>query len=500
VRQLLTESLFLSAVGGLIGVGLAWLGVGALASRLGEAIGTGGSRGLTYMDPSSVSVDPGILAFALFLTLGVGIGLGVLPALELSGTSPIRALKDGRATSRLLSRMGGAVGRNGMISIQIAVALVLLVGASQMVKSLVALQQVDLGFDPENLLTGVYSLTPADEAAGLEPGLLHTGFAERVRALPGVSGVALGTVPMGEPIWTTIISGSDGDPGITPGLHIWMQLQPVDGGHVGVLGGHLLEGRDIQAADDWNARRVVVLNRSAATRLFPEGHALGQRIRFGWPGYGSPGATVVGIVEDIQLGAPSASIPFQGFVSVRQAPRLETGIMVRTEGDPMDLIPSLRRVLGEIAPNIPLTSVMTMQERASAISARSRMVTTILGLFGAVSLVLVAVGLYGMISFTVSRRTRELGLRASLGAGRTALTGLVLKEGVSVAAVGIGLGAGTSLYATRFLQSLIVGTPPVNPALMVAVALGLFLVSTAAAYVPARRAARIDPMEALRPD
>jgi ABC-type antimicrobial peptide transport system permease subunit len=172
--------------------------------------------------------------------------------------------------------------------------------------------------------------------------------------------------------------------------------------------------------------------------------------------------------------------------------------MVRASGDPLDLVPSLRATLAEVASDVPLTSIMTMDERSLSLTARSRAVTTILALFGAVALVLVAVGLYGMIGFMVAHRTREIGLRASLGADRASLAALVLKQGLAVTLIGIGVGLGASAVATRFLESLLFDTPSRDSAAMAGMATALFLVSMAASYVPALRAMRVDPMVALQ--
>jgi putative ABC transport system permease protein len=498
LRQMLTESLTLAFVGGAVGVIVAWFGVDLIAANLGDALSTSSGRGLVYLDTASLTIDTRLLVFAFVLTGGVGVALGVLPAVQLARTNPISAIKGGEMTGGLLQRVQGGLGRNTMLVVQVTVALVLVVGASLMMRSMAALQRVDLGFRPDNLLTAVYGITPADEDAGLDPALLHVDFAERVRSLPGVTGVALGTVPMGGPSWATVIDGSDGDPEITPGQHVWMQLQPVDAGHLEVLGAQLVEGRDIEATDDWNTDRVIVINRSAALRLFPNGNPIGRRIRFGWSGYSNPGALVVGIAEDVQLTSPEAAVPLQAYLAVRQSPRLESGIMVRTSGDPEQLIPALRQALSEIAPTVALTSVMTMEERVSGLTAQSRIVTTVLGLFGAVSLLLVAVGLYGMIAFTVAHRTRELGLRASLGADRRELVSLVLRQGLFVTTIGIVIGVAISLYATRFLESLLFETVPVDPVALTSTIVVLFTISMAAVYVPARRAMKIDPMVALR--
>jgi len=264
------------------------------------------------------------------------------------------------------------------------------------------------------------------------------------------------------------------------------------------MGARIVEGRDIQSTDDWNTDKVIVLSRLAAADLFPDGSPIGRRIQLGWSGYGGSGAVVVGVVDDLQLDGPGQPPQPQGFVSVRQAPTLETGVLVRTTSDPEDLIPAVRAALAEIAPDIALTSMMSMERRARNTTARPRVVTMLLTVFGIVSLFLVAAGLYGTIAFAVARRTKELGLRVSLGAGKMAISGLVLRQGIGVTLIGIGVGVLGSVWATRALQGVMFGVGSFEPSTLLGVSTILFLVAVIASYVPARRAMRIDPMVALR--
>ena len=260
----------------------------------------------------------------------------------------------------------------------------------------------------------------------------------------------------------------------------------------------MLDGRDIERTDDWDTEKVIVLSRMTVDELFPDGGALGRRIQLGWPERSGTELTVVGITDEIQFGEPGALRERLGFVPLRQAPQLESGILVRTLGDPEDQIPAVRSLLRELAPNVALTSAMSMERRAWQTAGRSRVLTTLLGFFGTVALLLVAVGLYGTIAYTVARRTRELGLRASLGAGRGSLVVLVLRRGLGVTLVGIGLGIVGSIWTTRFLEGLLVDVGSSDPTSLVAAASVLFLVALVATYLPARRAARIDPMSSLR--
>ena len=210
------------------------------------------------------------------------------------------------------------------------------------------------------------------------------------------------------------------------------------------------------------------------------------------------GATVVGVVEDLRLEQPGTPPERLALVPLRQAPQLATGLLVRTEGDPEALIPSVRAALAEIAPQVALTSVMSMEARAASATLRPRVLGMLLGFFGFVALFLVALGLYGTIAYAVTRRTRELGLRASLGAGRASLLALVLRRGLGVTLVGIAAGVAASLWSTRYLEGLVFGTSTSDPAALLGVSASLFTVAAVAAYLPARKGTRIDPMVALR--
>lgn len=499
VRQLLTESLTLAAIGGVVGLALASVSIDLLGAWLAESLGTGSARGLQSIDITALTVDWRVFAFALALTGGVGLAFGMLPAWQAARTDPNQWLRGGQAAIGTRRRMMGLSSRNVLMVGQVALAMVLLSGASLMMRTTLNLQSVDLGYDGENLLTAMYALTPADEQAGVDPGTFHIDVVERLEAIPGVIAASVGEVPMGGPTWRIIVLGSEGRPELTPAEHVWIRIQPVADGHLEMLGADFIAGRGIESTDDWNTEKVVVIGRTAAEELFPDSDPIGQKIKLSWSGYGDPGATVVGVVEDVQLGRPNDPIERQAFVAVRQSPQLETGVLVRTSEDPETMIPAFRAAMGELAPDLAVTSVMSMESRASATTVRSRVLTMLLGFFGVAALFLVAVGLYGTIAYTVSRRTRELGLRASLGAGRVSLTGLVLRQGLGVTLVGIGVGLVGSTWTTRFLDDLLFDTA-VDPIGMGGVSVLLFAVALLAAWLPARRGTRIDPMEALRAD
>ena len=497
-RQLLTESVIIALVGGLLGVGLAWMGMDVLGVWLTDMLGTEGGRGLQFVDTDALSLNWRVLAFAITLTGGVGIAFGLLPAWQVSGTDPGDLLKGSRSVTGLHARTKGLGGRSALIAAQVALALLLLSAASLMLRTMANLQRADLGFDSANLLTAMYTLSPGDEQAGIDLATFHVEFVDRLRALPGVRGATLGEVPMGGPTLRTIVLESEGLPSLKPEDHFWVRVQPVTDNHLGVLGASLLDGRDIERTDDRDTEKVVVLSRMTADELFPDGNALGRRIQLGWPERSGIALTVVGITDEIQFEEPGALRERLVFVPLRQSPQLESGILVRTVGDPEDQIPAVRSLLRELAPNVALTSAMSMERRAWETASRSRVLTALLGFFGTVALLLVAVGLYGTIAYTVARRTRELGLRASLGAGRASLVVLVLRRSLGVTLVGIGLGIVGSIWTTRFLEGLLVDVGALDPTSLVAAASVLFLVALVATYLPARRGARIDPMSSLR--
>jgi predicted permease len=498
LRQLLTESLTLAALGGAMGLLFASSGIELLGSWLTESIGTDSARGLEYIAPEALSLDWRVFVFGLALTAGVGLAFGMLPALQAARTDPASWLKGGRGAIGARRRLLGVGSRDVLVAGQVALAVVLLSAASLMMRTTLALQRVDLGFDGENLLTATYALTPVDEQAGIEPGVFHPELIDRIRTLPGVLDAGVGEVPMGGPTQHGIVLGSDGNPDLNPNQHFWVRTQAVSDGFLTMMGADFVEGRDVERTDEWNTEKVVILGRSAAEELFPDGNALGGRIQLSRSGYGSPGATVVGIVEDMQFGRPDAPVERLIFLSVRQSPPLATGLLIRTAGDPEELVPAVRSTMAELAPQVALTSTMSMDARSARTTVRARVLSMLLAFFGLVALFLVAVGLYAAVAYAVTQRTRELGLRASLGAGRASLVTLVARQGLGVTAVGVVLGVVGSWWATRFLRDLVFGLEGVDAPGLLGVCVLLVAVAFVATWLPARRSMRIDPMVALR--
>jgi predicted permease len=500
VRQFMTESLILALVGGAAGIVLAGFGVNLLGTWLSTALGTTGGRELQYLNPEALGIDWTVVVFAGLLTACVGVAFGLVPAWQGSRADPSTAMRGGR-TQTLGNRWSALpFGRDGLIVVQVALAMVLLTGATVMMNGLRSMQEVSLGYDRENLFTALYSLSPADRLAGIEPGGFHTEFLERVRTTSGVDRATLGEVPMGGPTWRTLVLSSEGRPDLTPATHSWVRIQSVPDGHLEALGIELVKGRGIEAADDVNSEPVVVLNELAAQEYFPDGGAVGRTIRIDWPEFQTEGARIVGITKDVQLGEVGAPAERQAYVSIRQAPRLGTGVMIRSTRSTADLTRAVRSTLAAMNPSTVLTSAMSMENRLATVTARPRVVTAVLGIFGSVALFLVAAGLYGTIAFTVVRRTRELGLRLSLGAEGSAVLGLVLRQSLTVTLLGLGLGVAGALLLVRALEGVAFGNESLTLVDLLASSTVLFGVALAAAWIPGRRALSIDPMVALRSD
>ncbi|MGI9629230.1 MAG: FtsX-like permease family protein [Longimicrobiales bacterium] len=485
-------------MGGALGLLIAYGALDLIGSWLAETIGTKGGRGLQYFDPADMGLSWGVAAFAVLLSTLTGLAFGLLPAWQASRTDPNASLRGARGREQASSLTHR--GRDGLLVMQVGIAIVLLTGATLMLQNLGALQRFDLGYDRDGLFTAMYSLTATDEFAGIDPARFHLDALDRVRALPGVSGATLGEVPQGGPTWRTIVLASEGRPELTPETHTWIRIQPVPDGYFDVMGIPLLEGRGIEATDNENAEPVVVISELAAEELFPEGSPIGRRITLAWPELGGDGALVVGVVPQVTFGGLDQPPERQAYASLRQAARLETGVVVRSEIEPTQLTRMVAGALAELGRGTALTGAMSMDERLVTMTARPRVIALLLSVFGALSAFLVATGLYGTLSYMVTRRTKELGLRISLGADRTELVMLVVRQGLLVTLTGLVLGAFVAALAGSALEPLMLSPGGADWPAIAVVSLVLLAVAVAAALLPAMRATRVDPMVALRTD
>ncbi len=487
VRQVLTESVLLALGGSLLGLLLAIWGVHALVALGGTKIPRA----------DSIAVDWKALAFTLSVAVGTGLLCGLVPALQSSGRHLHDSLKEGgRAVA------GGARGRlarQALVLSEVAVALVLLVAAGLLIKSFSRLQSLDPGFRSQGVLT--LALSPA-ELRYKEPKQQLAFYREllaRVARLPGVdqAGTAY-PLPLGNDVM--ILNFAVGDrpyprPQDAPAANVrWASP-----GFFRALGVRLLKGRVFDDHDTDTTTPVAVLNRTLANQLWPGGEALQQRLTLDDP-HQPPvrWMTVVGVVGDVRHDSLDEDPGNEIYTAQLQSPMLNGTLVVHTAGDPQKLATPIRRIVQDLDPDLPVDQAQTMDEVIAASLASNRFNTVLLGLFAGLALVLAAVGVYGVVSYTVDQRTHEIGIRMALGAHRDDVLSLVLRQGMILVLIGLGLGLVGAFAATRQLASLVYGVSTNDPWTFAIVALVLAAVAFAANFLPARRATRIDPLIALR--
>jgi putative ABC transport system permease protein len=484
-RQLLTESVLLGALGGLLGLAVARVGVRALVAALPAQQ----RIAMPYLE--HLGVDLRVLGYALLVALATGIAFGLFPALQASRASlaPALAAAGGRSVSGRRRTV-----RNALVVGEVALTLVLLVGAGLLTQSLVRLLRVDPGFRPESVLTAAVLLPPARYADSTTITPFYRELVARIDALPGVSAVGLTSrLPLD---WGN--SGSYvvvGRPAPPPGQRPSASIRDVSTGYFRAMGIALLQGRDFRPQDGWNAPRVIIVNRALARQQFGAQSPVGHQLAFG------PSArTIVGVVEDVpidQIGEPAMPTIYRSHLQYAERGMY---MAVRTTTDPTSVAASIRGIVRVLDPDLPLAAVSTMERQIAssrAVFMRRYSMFLVAG-FGVVALVLSIVGIYGVISYSVTQRMRELGVRIALGAQRGDILAMILRDGTLLAGVGIALGVGVAFWLTRFLKALLFGIATTDVTTYAAVALLLAAVTLIASYVPARRATRVDPLVALR--
>ena len=495
IRQMLTESVLLAVLGGLGGVVLAIGGVRllrSLAATLGRFDVGSGVASVTFPRLDEVGVDPSVFAFTGLLSVLTGVLFGLAPAVRSSLSDPIEAIRNGAGRVR---GMGG-----GLVVLQIALATVLLVGGALLVRSFLNLSRVNTGYDAANVLTFQVALPVArypDDR--LRP------FAEevvsRLRSIPGVRAAAyanqLPLVALRDSLgglWKT--PSTDRKP--VPGA---VDARFVSRDYFAAMGIAVIAGRGFADSDGAGQPRVLVVNEELARRDFAGESPIGQQVFIGrdptpWQ--------VVGIVANVrQFGLDREPEP-QFFADLRQwsggMPLFPVGAYyaVRTNGDPDAIVSTLRGIVLQLDPEAALFNVAGMEALVASTISRPRMYAVLLGIFAGVGVTLAVIGIYGVMAFGVTQRTREFGVRMALGAKRGDVMSLVLRQGLALAAVGIALGLAGASAATRYLEGMLFGLTPLDRPTFAVVALLFAIVAAAAAYVPARRATRVEPIVALR--
>ena len=488
IRELLTECVVLSLTGGLLGLLLAYLGVTLMTSL--------SSGGIPRADEIGISRD--VLLFTLLVSLLTGLAFGTVPAFQSSRSHLTEDLKEAKKGASGSVRHRRSL--NALVVIEIALALVLVAGAGLMMRSFRSVLGIDPGFDPHNVLT----FSAALPLATYKDQQQHVQFFERalakIQALPGVQAAA-GTFRVPVTGFATAIFTVQGKP-VPTGQAPMADYRAITVGYFRAIGIRLLKGRDFTERDNADAPDAVIVNEELARRSWPGEDPIGKRLQVGteltrW-------RQVVGVVGNARLSGLEAKVDPAIYVPFPQnswpnALR-NSFIVLRTTTDPETLVPAIRRELRSVDPTFPITQIRTMDEIIGDSLSQRRFNTTLLALFAFVAVALAAVGIYGVMSYAVSQRTREMGIRMALGAEQSDITKLVTSNGARLAALGIGIGVVSAAISSRLISSLLFGVTATDPMTFVFTALLLSAVTLLASYIPSRRAAGTDPIAALRYD
>ena len=487
IRQIVTESLVLAFLGGAAGVALAWWAAKSFVALAGTTIPAAARFGL----------DARVLLFAFAVATLAALLSGLLPALQASRAAIGDALREG-------GRQGGPTvarrTRSVLVGAEVALALVLLTGAGLLLRTLWGMQHVERGFSTDRIgmasisLPGSAYRTPADVRG------FYARFIERVRATPGVESASLTTGILLPLLANSTTFAFEGKPLPPPEERLEHPVEIVSPGFFETIGARMAAGRTFTDQDHDRAAPVAIVNESLARLVWPGEDPVGKRLK---PGDGTdtaPWITVVGVVKDLRRG--DVKRPIRGEVyacALQQTPRSQT-LVFRAAGDPAGVMPSIRRELQSIDPQLPLFRVTTLEAQLSDTLSQPRFQATVLAGFALIALLLAAIGIYGVTSHAVSQRTQEVGIRMAMGAARRDVRLLILRQHVTPALIGITVGLAGAIALSRFLASLLYGVRPVDPATYAIVAVSLIAVAIAACWVPANRAMRVDPLVALRAD
>ena len=490
VRQLLTESMLLSVLGGVAGIALAF---GAL-------------RILPRFAPSdlprlsAVHVNGTVLLVTCAVTLLTGLLFGLVPAVQASRTQLSETLREGGGGRGGTSGRGGQRLRRAIVAAQLALVVVLVTSAGLLLRTWVTLQHVELGFSAQNELTLTLQLPGAKYPQPAQLVAFYERLLERVRALPGVENA--GTIE------TMMLSATPNSTGITVEGRVSRRddkevtFDGISPGFFNTIGARLVAGRNFTANDRAGSMPVAIVNEHAVKSYWPNG-AIGKRFKFGTGASDStqnPWVTVVGVVADMRRTGVDQPVRDEAFLPFAQSASPRQLVVIRTERDPMAFVGPVRRVVRELDPAQPISNVQTMEQMLSDLVAQRRFSMTLVGVFAALALTLALIGAYGVTSYLVSQRTREIGIRMALGADSARVARSVVGEGLRVAGTGVLVGAVIALFTTRLASGLLYGVSPRDPLTLVSVVVTLLAVSALANYLPARRAARVDPLTALRQD
>jgi putative ABC transport system permease protein len=486
IRQMLTESMLLSVAGGSAGVLLNFWGIGILLALSPENI--------PRLD--EINTDAHVLGFTLLISIATGALFGLAPALQASRLNLNESLKEGARGS------AGGPHRNRirtlLVASEVALSLVLLLGAGLMVRSFERLLKVDPGFDPKNVLTSRLALPASKYPDSKQQSAFFQETLQRLEALPGVQSVgAVSALPLSgaEEASSFMVEGSPpADSSETP----MADRRRASADYFRAMGIRLVKGRYFTEADNQSAPAVAIISESFARRFFPDEDPLGKRIKNGGPTSTRPWLLIVGVVRDVRHLALEAEPRPQVYMSYLQNTWTSMAVVIRSASEPASLAAAVRNAVWEVDKEQPVTDVKSMEQYFSASVARRRFNMILLAVFAGVALALAAVGIYGVMSYSVTQRTQEIGIRMALGAKQADVLKMVVRQGMIPALAGVAAGLGAGLALTRLMSSLLYGVSATDLITFAAVPLTLLGVALGACFVPARRATHVDPVIALR--
>jgi putative ABC transport system permease protein len=489
VRQFFIEGLLLSLLGTVAGIGLATLGLSALMKLV--------TQNIPRLD--HVQLDWQVLGFTLVLAVATCLVFGLIPAWHASKPDLQTTLEQG-------SRTAGAGGRRlrlrqALVVFQVSMAVMLVIGAGLLIKSFWRLQRVDPGFRPERVLSLSLTLPFAkyDEPEKINQffNQLHDG----VSNLPGVQSAA---IAYDHPLQTNWIDSFEieGRVAAADSPSLSANFNPIGPDYFAAIGAPMVKGRQFTTQDDPDHPGVVIVNEAFVRHYFPSEEPLGRRIKIGparlWKDQRFTSFEIVGVVRDVKSAGLHAKPEPTYYVPATQAPLQDMTLLVRTTTEPASIVPALRQAVWSVDPNQPISNVNTMEQIVADSISQPRLNMALMALFGALAMVLAAVGIYGLLSYAVTQRTREMGIRMALGAQVSDVLRLVLKQGMALTLIGQAIGLAGAFALTRLIRGLLFGVTPTDATIFIAVVGVLTTIALLACYLPARRATKVDPLTALR--
>ena len=486
-KQLLVESVMLSVLGGIIGLGLAYAGLKILSGFIPPDVA----------QADNIAINPMVLLFTLLVAVVTGLLFGLVPASQASHFNLTDTLKEGGRDSS-----GGARGkrlRSSLVITEVAVSFILLIGAGLLINSFMHLRNLDPGFRADHLLTLKVDLPELKYPDNARRSAFFEEAVRRIQALPGVQSVAVaGNLPFtynGDSMGIAVEGIPDPPTDQWPDV-IYRTIGP---GYFGVMGIPLVRGRDFNDQDTLESTPTVIVSERTANHYWPNQDPIGKRLKPGETTGDRPWRTVIGVVKDVRQNDFIAEPKMQMYLSYKQMMKqAPNALIVRTAVDPMTLASAVRTAIWSVDKDQPVANIQSMEQIVAGAVARQRFSMVLLGIFAALALVLAAVGIYGVMSYSVAQQTREIGIRIALGATRSNVLNMTVMQGLKLVGTGLICGLAVAFVLTRVMASLLFGISATDPVTFISIAVFLLGVALVATYLPALRATRIDPMIALR--